>query len=254
MKVLWRRQKFHDRNNQALAALEITDTQRALYQAYVTTAEKLISIQSLLKADIAYIKGSQKIIDEIDGVLDSKNGKLMTGAVSLQTTYTSFHSSIQNLVSSLGNLASNMSKLKSGIDKLNSNYSTFDSGISQYASTVKSITDGYSSVCEGALNLVDGTSALYKGTKNMVNGTNQFSNKASVLEDNVNEEIDSMLDEYTGSDYKTVSFTSDKNTDVTAVQFVIQTKAIEKEDTVSEEKPADKSFSVWQKFLRLFGI
>ena len=284
---------FIDKNNQAISALGITDTQRNLYNAYVsggqegvlqslgelvksqdsealalynkyisgesdavtnyiTNAGKLISIESLLKGDVAYIQGSNALISGIDGALDNKSGNLMTGALALQTSYTQFNSSIQNLVSSLENLASSMNELKSGIDTLVENYDTLDNGIEDYTKGVNSITQGYSKILDGAINLVNGTSSLYNGTNDLVKGTGEFSNKTSNLNDEVSDEIDNMLNEFTGTDYKVVSFVSDKNTNVNSVQFVIKSEAIEKKEVNEEIEDKKENLTMWQKFLNLF--
>ena len=56
----------------------------------------------------------------------------------------------------------------------------------------------------------------------------------------------------TGSDSETESFVSEKNENVTSVQFVIKTDAVEipKDEPVKEEKKEKVSF--WQKIVRLF--
>lgn len=221
--------------------------------SYVQTAGKLISIETLLQADVNYIEGSSKLINGIDAQMSTSSGKttLMSGAVSLQTNYKKFDDSIQDLVSSLNNLMADMTKLKSGINKLTENYSTLDSGIKEYTSAVNKITNGYSKIYEGALNLVSGTNSLYKGTNELTDGTGQFKDKTSDIDSKVDEKIDSMIENFTGSDFEVESFVSDKNTDVDSVQFVIKTEAIKKEEVkVEEEKTEELNF--WQKLLKLF--
>lgn len=63
--------------------------------------------------------------------------------------------------------------------------------------------------------------------------------------------MNDMIDSVSGGNYETVSFVSDKNENVEAVQFVIKTSAIEKEETV-ETATDDEKLSVWQKFIKLF--
>ena len=74
------------------------------------------------------------------------------------------------------------------------------------------------------------------------------------MDDEVDEKIDSMLDEFTGSDFEVQSFGSDKNKNVESVQFVIKTPviAIEKEEV--EEYVEEESLTVWQKILKLFKL
>ena len=220
---------------------------------YVQAAGKLISVETLLKADASYIEGSSKLINGIDAQMSTSSGQttLMSGAVSLQTNYKKFDDSIQDLVSSLNNLMANMTQLKNGINKLTDNYATLDSGIKEYTSAVNKITNGYSKVYEGALDLVSGTHSLYKGTTELTDGTGEFKGETSDLDSKVDDEVDSMIDNFAGGDFEVESFVSDKNTDVDSVQFVIKTEAIKKEEVkVEEEKTEELNF--WQKLLNLF--
>ena len=220
---------------------------------YVQAAGKLISVETLLKADASYIEGSSKLINGIDAQMSTSSGQttLMSGAVSLQTNYKKFDASIQDLVSSLNNLMANMTQLKSGINKLTDNYATLDSGIKEYTSAVNKITNGYSKVYEGALDLISGTHSLYKGTTELTDGTGEFKGETSDLDSKVDDEVDSMIDNFAGGDFEVESFVSDKNTDVDSVQFVIKTEAIKKEEVkVEEEKTEELNF--WQKLLNLF--
>ena len=159
---------------------------------YVQAAGKLISVETLLKADASYIEGSSKLINGIDAQMSTSSGQttLMSGAVSLQTNYKKFDASIQDLVSSLNNLMANMTQLKSGINKLTDNYATLDSGIKEYTSAVNKITNGYSKVYEGALDLVSGTHSLYKGTTELTDGTGEFKGETSDLDSKVDDEVE----------------------------------------------------------------
>ena len=286
-----------EKNNQALANLNITSTQRALYSAYVsggsagaiaklgelaksgdpqavalyeqvsagnndavtnyiTQAGTLISLETLLKANVSYIKGSSTLINGIDSSLDasSDSTNLMTGALKLQSSYKEFDKNIQNLVSSLSNLMADMTALKNGIDKLVDNYGVLDAGINEYTGAVSQINQGYGQICEGALSLVSGTSTLYNGTKQLSDGTGEFKDKTSNIDEKVDDKIDSMIDEINGSNFKAKSFVSDKNTNVDSVQFVIKTPSINEEKEEETKSQDNKSLTIWQKILRLFNL
>ena len=137
---------------------------------------------------------------------------------------------------------------------LTENYSILDSGINEYTNAVNSITIGYSQICSGALDLVNGTSELYGGTKTMAEGTGEFSKETSGLQDEVDVQIDSMLEKFTGSDSEVISFVSDKNTNVESVQFVIKTTGVEKTNVKEVESKVEENLNMWQKFLRLFNL
>lgn len=309
---------YVSKHKEAISALAITDTQRTLYQAYVssgtegvmqtlselivkgnseaialyseyqaagndanimvnyiTNAGKLIGIETLLQGDVAYIQGSNQLISGIDSALDNNTGELMKGALSLQNNYKTFDSNIQSMTSSLGSLASNMQTLKSGINTLVTNYKKIDNGISDYTNAVKKITKGYDAICKGSYSLADGTSTLYEGTTDLVKGaydlyngskdltngtneltegTNEFYDQTQNMDTKITDTIDDTIHEITGKNIETISFVSEKNTNVDSVLFVIKTPEIKKtevKDTVVEEK---EKTSFGEKFLKLFGL
>ena len=319
------------KHNEAISALSITDTQRALYAAYtasgtnglmqklsalvaagdkeatalysqyaaagndasiivtyVTTAGKLIGVETLLKGDVAYIQGSNQLISGIDAALDSTNGQLMTGALSLQSNYKTFNETIQSMTTSLQTLATNMNELKSGINTLVASYKKVDSGISEYTDAVEKITDGYEKIYKGSSSVADGTSTLYSGTKDLVkgaldlyngsndladgtstltdgaqeladgtndltDGTGEFYDKTKDMDTKITETIDDTIDELTGKNVETVSFVSDKNTNVDSVLFVIKTPEIKKVEVEEPEVQEEEETGFKDKFLKLFA-
>ena len=74
------------------------------------------------------------------------------------------------------------------------------------------------------------------------------------MNDEVSSEIDAMLSAVSGGETEIESFVSEKNSNVDAVQFVIQTEAITIEKPVPNELVVEESLTFWQKLLRLFGL
>lgn len=280
---------YVNKHTQAISALNITDTQRLLYQEYVssgdagvlkklgelvqsgdkealslyeqyqksggdatviqsylTAAGKLISIETLLQADISYIQGSNTLISGIAGTLDKENGELMTGANTLKSSYATFDSNIQSMTKSLKSLSKNMTTLKSGIDTLVKNYKTFHSGLNEYTDAVAEIVAAYDAIYDGSLELANGTSELYDGTTELHTETGN-------IDTEISDTIADTIDELTGSDVETVSFVSEQNTNVDSVLFVMKTPAIEVDDTVERVEEEPQATSFWDKFLNLFG-
>lgn len=243
--------------------------------AYVTEAGKVINIETVLKADTNYIQGSNQLIRGIDAALDKKTGELMKGALSLKENYATFDTTIQSMVTSLGSLAENMTALKNGIDTLVTKYKELDTGIGAYTQAVADITEGYAKIYDGSLELTEGTSKLYNGTNDLVDGarklyqgsedldsgtkelaegTGEFQDKTKDMDTKVSDEIKATIDEMTGKEVETVSFVSDKNTNVDSVLFVLKAPAIEQEEEEAVVEEKEQSSSIWQKFLNLFGL
>ncbi len=286
---------FADQHKAAIAALGITDTQRTLYQAYLSggdsnvavkladlvksgdpmakqlyekaakgdslalkdyimDAGKQINIETLLKADIGYIQGSDQLIRGVEQTLNEGPKTLMSGTLTLQDNYAVFDNSIQSMLTSLGDLSVSMTRLKTGIRELNDRYASLDQGLEEYCAAVNSITKGYDKIYEGADQLANTTSDLFHGTVSLTDGTQEFVSKTSGMKEELNQEIDRMLGDFSNSDDKVASFVSDKNTKVASVQFAFKTTAIEKKEITVIDQTQEKPLNLWQKFLRIFGL
>ena len=106
------------------------------------------------------------------------------------------------------------------------------------ASTLKSGTD----------TLVSGVDTLSSGANELADGTSELNSQTSNLDVQVEQKIDDMVLSIKGNDSDIVSFTSNKNTNVDTVQFVIQTEAIQKEEVQTEEDT-----SLWSIIKSLFN-
>ncbi|MFZ7134309.1 MAG: hypothetical protein ACOWWR_18330 [Eubacteriales bacterium] len=95
--------------------------------------------------------------------------------------------------------------------------------------------------------LQEGFSTYKKGTKELRNGT-------SGMNSDIDKMINEMLSSISGNDDEVVSFVSDKNTNISAVQFVVKTDSINLPETEKsdDEEPVELNF--WQKLLELFGL
>lgn len=213
------------------------------------TKQTYQNIISLLKAG----SGSEKVLKGLQAQL-SDNGQVMGGAKTLQTQYQLFDNEIQKLVQSLESLSLNMTLLKGGVNTLLENYSQLDSGINDYTQGVSQIVEGYAQVYNGSLSLVDGTHSLYSGTQSMVKGTNGFHNETIHMDQKVNDSIEDMINNLTGSDSDVDSFVSQNNKEVKSVQFVMKTSEIEKKEDNKKVSKEVKEKTIWEKILAFFKI
>lgn len=226
-------------------------------------------VKALLSANSAAIAGTESYLNAISDQLPA----LTEGMAELNAQYETFDTSISQLVNTLGNMTGNLSALANGINQLVASYEEFDSGIGAYTDGVAQVIAGYSQVmggvsalAEGSKELVSGSGELYNGTvelydgvvslcdgaQEMADGTGEFRTETEGMNDQIDEEIDSLLESIGGSMDDPVSFVSEKNTNVDSVQFVIQTKAIDVEEVEEIQVTAEEELSLWQKFLNLF--
>ncbi len=250
----------------AAQALPDGSAEKAQLQSQIELSQTAIQ---LLTGSSGLIKGTQAYF----GQLNSGAEQLYGGIAQLDSSYDEFHAGMQTLVDTISGMLVKLSSLSDGINELAGQYSGLDNGIHQYTDGVAQIVSGYQSLTSGASALTSGSkelksgadelkkgaSALYDGTaelsdgsKELADGTGKLRDETNGIDEKINTEIESMLDELMGRDVADVSFVSDKNTKVSSVQFVIKTDSVVK-PIVEAEKPAEKEkLSFWQKLKNLF--
>ncbi len=177
-----------------------------------------------------------------DGLLEIQNGsaELLSGTITLNDGTTTLYNGVVELKDGTTELRNGVIELKDGTIEL------FDGTVE--------LKDGVFELLDGAIELHDGTIELYDGTVELKDGTFEFRDKTAHLDSDLKDKINDAIGDILGGDFDVISFVSDKNTNIEAVQFVIKTNGVL--DTVAEvvvmDEPAKLSF--WQKLLRLFGL
>lgn len=187
----------------------------------------------------------------------------MSGLGDLAENYASMNTAIQGLANGMYVLTASYTAtdgLHAGIQAYTAGvFSVLEgsqkvaAGAAQLQSGAGELSKGAGSLHDGTKELRDGVDELYDGTTEMKDGTTEMRDETSTLDTDVDDEIDEMLEKITGNLEEIPSFVSEKNTNVEAVQFVIQTEAVEipEEEAKVEEEAAPQSF--WQKLPGLFG-
>ena len=267
-------------NNTAIQTLneqiaKLTEKQKSLpsgsaeiqeIQEQINSSQKIIK---LLSESNSLIAGTKSYF----GTLNSGAKQLNDGLSLLSSSYVEFHSGLQTLVNTLSGMIVKLSSLSDGITQLAEQYTGLDDGIQQYTDGVAKIVAGYQSLTNGTSALVsgskelktgasdlnDGVSELYDGTEDLsdgskllADGTGKLRTQTDGIDEKIDTEIDSLIGAIKGSDITDVSFTSEKNTSVSSVQFVIKTDAVVKPAKETPKPAKKKKLSLWQKFLNLF--
>ena len=98
-----------------------------------------------------------------------------------------------------------------------------------------------------ATELRDGLASYKAGMGKLREGT-------SGIDSEIEKEIDDLLEDILGSDEKPVSFVSEKNTSIKAVQFVLRTDPIKMPKTVNAAVSETAQLTFWQRLLKLSGL
>ncbi len=126
---------------------------------------------------------------------------------------------LEELINS-GEAGANINQIQAQLEQLASlgdSYQQFHDGLIQY-------TGGVDSLAEAGRSLAGGTQALAGGTSQLNDGTKT-----------IPDEVNSMINPGDGEEFKPHSFLSDKNENVSAVQFVLTTQGIERPEITEAE-------------------
>ena len=202
--------------------------------------EQLARVMPQLKDVILLLKGSSANIDAMETYLNTVHdgvAQLHAGSSTLNSQYGQFDAGVRQLANALTGMLGNLSVLTDGVNQLASQYGQLDSGLNAY-------TDGVAQLKAGVQQLTDGAAQLTAGTGEL---------RSNVSGIDMSDQLDSLLAGLNGSS-EVESFTSAENTDVSAVQFALQTVTIEAPAPAAEPEAAPVALTFWQKLLKLFGL
>ena len=206
----------------------------------ISQLEQLSKVMPQLKDVILLLKGSSANIDAMQTYLDTVHGgiaQLHEGSSTLNSSYAEFDAGVRQLANVLTGMLGNLSVLADGVNQLANQYGTLDDGLNAYTDGVAQLKNGVQQLASGAVQLTDGTGEL----------------RTSVSGLDMGDELNTLLDSLSGSG-EAQSFLSAENTDVTSVQFALQTAAIEVPEAEVEPEPEAAPLTFWQKLLKLFGL
>ena len=130
-----------------------------------------------------------------------------------------------------------IAQLHEGSSTLNGSYGEFDAGVRQLAGVLTGMLGNLSVLTDG----VNQLAAQYVQLRSSVSGIDMGA------------QLDSLLNSLSGGG-EVQSFTSAENTEVSAVQFALQTTAITAPAPAAQPEPAAVTLTFWQKLLKLFGL
>lgn len=140
-----------------------------------------------------------------------------------------------------------VTQLGQGASDLTNGLAEFKSSLSVLASSANNLYNAGAELNKAVKQLRDGLASYKDGTKELRNGTSDLGSE-------INEKVDEILGGITGNGDKVVSFVSDKNINVSAVQFVLKTDPIRIPDAPKAAAPTPVELNFWQKLLKLFGL
>lgn len=174
------------------------------------------------------------------------------GAKDLADGTATLYQGTQELVKGTQSLKDGAGTLSAGTESLLNGALSLQSGAGQLADNTLTLQNGSKSLAEGAAALKDGTKEMKEGTKELSDGTDEFQSETADLDTKISDKISDTIDDMIGKDVETVSFVSEKNTNIESVLFVIKTPAIQKEEVKEETVTEEKKETFWEKLVGLF--
>ncbi|MDR0499858.1 MAG: hypothetical protein LBG97_01235 [Coriobacteriales bacterium] len=139
-------------------------------------------------------------------------------------------------IASLENSQAQLTQLASAIGGISQGYSQFHGSLGAYIGGVDTIATGYKEFDAGIGELFTGSNALVEGSGQLATGSKQIVVNAVTVPQKLRDEINKLSSEYDFSEFKPASFVSSKNENVSLVQFVFITPAIELPAPVVDDK------------------
>lgn len=178
----------------------------------------------------------------------------------LDAGITAYTDGVAEIVAGYSQISGGAAKLVDGSSSLRAGTETFYSGTGDLLSGIVEIYDGTGTLKDGTGELDDGVAELltgiaqlYDGTGELKDGTGTLREETEGMDTQINDKIDELLDSISDGNREIVSFVSEDNTNVNAVQFVIQTESIEIDEPEEEVQTEEEHLNFWQKLLHLFS-
>lgn len=230
------------------------------------TSEIYKDLNTLSGAIESLSKGANELNSGINGLATGAKA-LKDGSLKYKSGIEMFEKQISSIISDLLKIKQSLdpnnntltelekneliSELLSKINALDSNYSEINPELTDYRDVMAKLTSGFEELNSGITKLADGTDQLAYGSGELSSGLAELNKQTKNMPNQIDSTFDEFLSTYDTSDYIPISFVSDKNENVTAIQFTFITDPIEKgKSPAINESVKKKTF--WDRLKNLF--
>ena len=233
-------------SDQEIATLRasVSDDQQA-----AGSLEKLLGTYQAVQSIIAgYAANSGSLATQLPQLEELvKDGGALDQIINTLKASAEFFSSDD--ISKLGQL----NQLATGLSDLSNGYGQFHTGLVTYTQGVQALNNNYGALSNGMSDLASGTSQLTDGAYQLSSGVAQLDAATNNLSAQMRQRMGELMAEYEFPEFNPVSFVDERNKNVTAVQFVMLTDAIEKPKPEPAEPEPEPEPTIVDRFLALFG-
>ena len=235
--------------NQGLTSME---TQTASLPAGAEGIDSLLKGFDELTAQNQPLKEGGEALKSSSAALNQGAEEVNSGITRLNSGISALAQGAQQLDAGLEELEEKGTDIQTGSSSLTEGTQALLEGLTQLQEGVDTLSSGASVFETGISSLAEGSQDLDEGAGEMKGGTEEFKTETADIDTEIENKVEEMVQEFSGEDYVPVSFVSEKNTNVEAVQFAFQTDPIQiEEEEAREESPAENT-GFWEKIRGLF--
>ncbi len=220
----------------------------ALYQANPgnATLDKLVEFYTTA----ATVKGTYAQVSPAFAAVEPALAQMVTSLTTISGNLSGIAAQLTASLSTMDSSA--ITQLSEGIAALSTNYGSFHQGLIQYTDGITALSSAYAELNGGIAKLSDGTVDLSSGVSELYDGTSQMQEETATMPEKISDEITKLTSSYDKSDYKPVSFTSENNDKINAVQFVLKTAKIAKPEDEAPVTVVEEPETFWTRLQALF--
>lgn len=223
------------------------ETLQSNYVDFDAAIGELVDTLTNMVYQMTQLKDAVNLLVEEYGKLDSGVNAYTEGVAQVTAGYEQIAEGAESLAAGSGALKYGSAALYAGTKELLS-------GLREFYDAAGTLQDGTGELDEGVEELLAGVIALYEGTTQLSEGTGELRSETEGMDEEITTQIEDLISTISGDAKENVSFVSDKNTNVKAVQFVIQTEGVHGEEADEPVEAQEEELTFWQKFLNLFGL
>lgn len=235
--------------NQGLTSME---TQTASLPAGAEGIDSLLKGFDELTAQNQPLKEGGEALKSSSATLNQGAEEVSGGITRLNTGISALAKGARQLDAGLEELEEKGTDIQTGSSSLTEGTQALLEGLTQLQEGVNTLSSGASVFETGISSLAEGSQDLDEGAGEMKGGTEEFKTETADIDTEIENKVEEMVQEFSGEDYVPVSFVSEKNTNVEAVQFAFQTDPIQIEEEESREEAPEETTGFWEKIRGLF--
>lgn len=235
--------------NQGLTSME---TQTASLPAGAEGIDSLLKGFEELTAQNQPLKEGGEALKSSSTALNQGAEEVSGGITRLNTGISALAKGARQLDAGLEELEEKGTDIQTGSSSLTEGTQAPLEGLTQLQEGVDTLSSGASVFETGISSLAEGSQDLDEGAGEMKEGTGEFKTETADIDTEIENKVEEMVQEFSGEDYVPVSFVSEKNTNVEAVQFAFQTDPIQIEEEESREEAPEETTGFWEKIRGLF--